>query len=59
MVGNSVESYKETLSIYNNPKSRDFGLCCPVLFSLWLEEAVALDDWMIKDTPSDSKQDQC
>lgn len=59
MVGNSIESYKETLSFYNNLKSRDFGLWCPVLFSLWREEAVTSDGWTIKDAAGDSERNQC
>lgn len=58
MVGNSIESYKETLSICNNLQSRDFALWWPVLFSLWCDEAVTSDGWTIKDAPGDNEWDQ-
>lgn len=59
MVGNSIESQKETVSIYNNLKSRDFGLWSPVLFSLWREEPMTSDGWTIKDALGDSEWYQC
>lgn len=59
MAGNSIDSHKETLSVSNNLKSRDFGLWFPVLFSLWRVEVVTSAGWTIKDAPGDSKQDQC
>lgn len=58
MVGNSIESHKETLSVYNNLKSRDFGLWWPVLFSLWCEETGTPDGWTIKDASGDSEGEQ-
>lgn len=42
-------SHKRNRTIYNNLKSRDFGLWSPVLFSLWREEPMTSDGGTIKD----------